>query len=174
MLGKIIKTEKAKRGFADKSGGSRSAIFLSRSAADPEKTIIGDRVAVEGSIRGEEDLEIAGSMKGSIELIGHDFRVGPGGKMEGDVKAQNVSVSGEFKGKIASRELVRITREAEFFGEIRARRISIEDGTYIKGVIELDRQPNRKPGDASQPGETVAPETGTAPGAASPEDKKEI
>jgi len=167
MLGKSKKPESGQTVSADRSGGAKSPTFHSRSAAGVEKTIIGEHISIEGSIRGEEDLQIEGSMKGNIELGKHNFRVGPSGKMDGEITARNVTVSGEFKGNIKSHEKVEVTREADFYGEIKAKSISVEDGAYIKGVIELDREPNRKPGAAA------APATGKPAGASAVGDKKE-
>ena len=107
-------------------------------------------------------------MKGNIELEKHNFRVGPNGQVDGEIAARNVSISGEFKGNIKSHEKVALTREADFYGEIKAKSISVEDGAYIKGVIELDREPNRKSSSAS-----AAPATGKGPGTSAGGDKKE-
>lgn len=173
MLGRGKKTDSGKSVFPDRPVEGKSSTFLSRSTARDEKTIIGEHISIEGSIRGEENLEIEGSMKGNIELEKHNFRIGPNGQVEGEINARNVSISGEFKGNIKSHEKVEITREADFYGEIKAKSISIEDGAYIKGVIELDREPNRKSSGAQKPNATASPETGKAPGATSPGDKKE-
>ena len=113
-------------------------------------------------------MQIEGSMKGNIELEKHNFKVGPSGQMDGEITARNVSISGEFKGNIRSHEKVEVTREADFYGEIKAKSISVEDGAYIKGVIELDREPNRKSADARKSGATVTPA-----GSPSVGDKKE-
>ena len=160
MLGKSKKGESDKTTSVDRSGESKGTTFLSRSSAPDAKTVIGKHIAIEGSIRGDEDLQIEGSMKGNIELQKHNFKVGSSGQMEGEISARNVSVSGEFKGNIACHEKVEVTREADFYGEIKAKSISIEDGAYIKGVIELDREPNRKPSGASKPPTPAAPTTG--------------
>ena len=160
MLGKSKKADSDKITSADRSGDGKSATFLSRSSAPGAKTIIGKHIAIEGNIRGEEDLQIEGSMKGNIELQKHNLKVGASGQMEGEITARNVSVSGEFKGNIACHEKVQVSREADFYGEIKAKSISVEDGAYIKGVIELDREPNRKPSGASKPPTPAAPATG--------------
>jgi len=151
MLGKRKKDESGQSVSADRFGEAKSQTLRSASSARDEKTIIGEHISIEGSIRGEEDLQIEGSMKGNIELEKHNFRVGPRGRMDGEITARNVSVSGEFKGNIRSHEKVEITREADFYGEIKAKSISVEDGAYIKGVIELDREPNRKTADLRKP-----------------------
>ena len=174
MLGKSKKDETGKSVSQDRTAESKSSAFISSASAREEKTVIGEHISIEGSIRGEENLEIEGSMKGNIELGKYNFRVGPNGQVEGEITAQNVSVSGEFKGNIKSHEKVEVTRQADFYGEIKAKSISIEDGAYIKGMIELDREPNRKSTGAQKPNATAAPEAGKAPGATSPGDKKEM
>ena len=173
MLGKSKKNGSDQSVSADRSGEAKSQTFRSTSSARDEKTIIGEHIFIEGSIRGEEDLQIEGSMKGNIELGKHNFRVGPSGRMDGEITARNVSVSGEFKGNIKSHEKVEVTREADFYGEIKAKSISVEDGAYIKGVIELDREPNRKSGGVRKSGATASPATVTPTGPPSAGEKKE-
>jgi cytoskeletal protein CcmA (bactofilin family) len=168
MLGKSKSNESAKTASPDKTAESKSSAFISSSSAREEKTVIGEHISIEGSIQGGENLEIQGSMKGTIELQKHNFRIGPNGHVDGEIAARNVSVSGEFKGNIKANEKVELTREADFYGEIKAKSISVEDGAYIKGVIELEREPNRKSSSAS-----AASATGTATGTSAAGDKKE-
>jgi cytoskeletal protein CcmA (bactofilin family) len=107
-------------------------------------TIIGENISIEGHIRGNEHLVIEGSMKGNVQLEGHDFRVGSKGRVEGEIKAENVKISGQMIGNIMTKGKVEITKEADFMGDIRAKGISIEDGAYFKGSIELAQEPHRK------------------------------
>jgi cytoskeletal protein CcmA (bactofilin family) len=110
MLGKSKKTESGQAVSAEKPGEAKSHTFGSTPSARDARTIIGEHISIEGSIRGEEDLQIEGSMKGNIELEKHNFKVGPSGQMDGEITARNVSVSGEFKGNIKSHEKVEVTR----------------------------------------------------------------
>ena len=114
------------------------------SPARNENTLIGENISIEGHIRGNEHLVIEGSMKGDVQMEGHDFRVGSKGRVEGEIKAQNVKISGQMIGNIITKGKVEITREADFMGDIRAKGISIEDGAYFKGSIELAQEPHRK------------------------------
>lgn len=109
-----------------------------------EKTTIGQHISVEGQIRGEEHLIIEGAMKGNVQMEKHNFTVGSNGRVEGEVRAQNVSISGQLKGTINAMGKVEVTKEADFYGDIRAKSISVEDGAYFKGSIELNREPHRK------------------------------
>jgi len=117
-----------------------------RPTAQPteEKTTIGQHISIEGQIRGEEHLVIEGSMKGNVQMEKHNFTVGANGRVDGEVRAQNVSISGQLKGTINALGKVEITKEADFYGDIKAKSISVEDGAYFKGSIELSREPHRK------------------------------
>ncbi len=104
------------------------------------RTIIGKLVSIEGSIRGKENLVIEGSLKGTIELEENQVTIGPKGQVEGEIYADNITISGKMIGNIKARDKVEITREANFNGEIKAKRISVEDGAFIKTVIEMERR----------------------------------
>jgi cytoskeletal protein CcmA (bactofilin family) len=109
-----------------------------------EKTIIGEHISIKGGIQGKEDLVINGSVEGTIELGGCHLTVGPVGQVEGEIQANNVTISGRLSGNIKALDKVEITKEADFNGEVKAKRISVEDGAYLKAVIELEKEPEKK------------------------------
>jgi cytoskeletal protein CcmA (bactofilin family) len=109
-----------------------------------QRTVIGKHIIIEGNIRGEENLLIEGSMKGTIDMPKHDFYLGPEGRFEGEIHAFNVNIDGEMKGEIKSKERVVITKDADFQGDIKSKTISFEDGAYFKGSIELDKNHQKK------------------------------
>ncbi|MBW2490027.1 MAG: polymer-forming cytoskeletal protein [Deltaproteobacteria bacterium] len=121
-----------------------------------DRTIIGDQIYIEGNIRGEEDLLIEGSVKGRIEMKAHHLTVGSKGQVEAEVNAANVTISGKLEGNINATGRVEITKSADFNGEIKAKSISVEDGAYLKAVIELEREPTQKTVPLGKP-ETKAP-----------------
>jgi cytoskeletal protein CcmA (bactofilin family) len=134
-----------------------------------KQTIIGEHITIEGAIRGRENLVIDGSMKGNIELAQHQFTVGPKGKVEAEILAENVTVSGRLAGNIQASGKVLITREADFSGEIKAKRIAVEDGAFLKAVIELERdagkaQPKRAGDGKTESEPTVLSIDGAAKG----------
>ncbi len=112
---------------------------------EPEhvKTVIGERITINGDIRGNENLVIEGSMQGKIELDKNQITVGAKGRVEAIIHAGNVIVSGRLSGNIKALGKVSITKGANFTGEIKARSISVEDGAYLKATIELEREPQK-------------------------------
>jgi cytoskeletal protein CcmA (bactofilin family) len=122
------------------------------------RTIIGEKITIDGAIRGREDLFIEGSVKGRIEVETHHLTVGPRGQVEAEIQAANVTISGRLVGNINATGKVEITKEADFNGEIKAKSISVEDGAYLKAVIELKREPDKMPVPVVKPEEKSASE----------------
>jgi cytoskeletal protein CcmA (bactofilin family) len=151
MLGKSKKTNNLRndeRSLKEKSFDPNASPAISP-AVSGEKTSIGENISIKGSIRGKGDLVIKGTVKGDIDLDKHHLTVGPTGKVEAEIRAEHVTISGRLSGNINALGKVEITKTAEFSGEIKAKRISVEDGAYLKAVIELQREP--QPGNLSTP-----------------------
>ena len=148
MLGKTKKPENNSSFTVAKKEESKPAPPSPKPTPAPatseEKTVIGEHILIEGHIKGQEHLVIEGQMNGNVEMEKHNFTVGSNGRVDGEIRAQNVSISGQLNGTISAMGKVEVTREADFFGEIKAKSISVEDGAYFKGSIELNREPHRK------------------------------
>jgi cytoskeletal protein CcmA (bactofilin family) len=136
---------------------------LAKPAAVDQKTVIGDQISIEGAIRGQEDLLIEGSVKGSIEVKAHRLTVGVKGQVEAEILAANVTVSGKLSGNINAIGKVEITKEADFNGEIKARSISVQDGAYLKAVIEMEREPLKSISPSGKPEEKTSSEPSKEP-----------
>ena len=133
-----------------KKSGSAKFLELSTYSKDSsqklsnEKTIIGKDIIIEGNIRGREHMVIDGSVKGNIEMETHNFALGPAGKVEGEIHARNISISGQMKGNIKTPGKIEITKEADFQGDILAKSIAVENGAFFKGSVELITEEPRK------------------------------
>jgi cytoskeletal protein CcmA (bactofilin family) len=138
-----------------------------------EKTTIGENISIDGQIKGEEHLVIEGALKGNVEMEKHNFTVGSNGRVDGEIRAQNVSISGQLQGTINALGKVEITKEADFYGDIKAKSLSVEDGAYFKGSIELDREPHRKSNFAATPKGPSSPGAGKAALSPSTDTKQE-
>jgi len=125
------------------SGGNTLSVVPMHST-NHKGTVIGEGVIIEGNISGPGNITIEGQVKGNVEVHGDSVTIGQKGQVEGEVIARAAKVSGRMDGKIAALESVNIARSAEFCGDIKAGQISIDDGAFFKGKIELNREPNRK------------------------------
>ncbi len=114
------------------------------SAATPsgEQATIGKSLVVKGEVSGSESLYIDGKVEGAINLPGNRVTVGRNGQVAANIMAREVVVLGKVRGNISASDRVDIRSEGSLTGDVAAARISIEDGAYFKGGIDI-----RKPGD---------------------------
>ena len=114
--------------------GARLNNLTTRSLA-----VLGATITVKGQISGDEDLQIDGKVEGPISLQGHRLTVGRSAQLNSEASAREVVVYGKAVGNIAASDRVDIKKDGEVIGDITTARISIEDGAYFKGRIEIER-----------------------------------
>ena len=144
MLKKNKKRDNVKEFETGKIAGPKRFSMSSGAETRGSRTVIGEHIFIEGDIRGEENLLLEGSVKGNIDMGRYNLIIGSRGRFEGEISAQNLGVSGQLIGNVSIKEKVKFTKEADFVGNIKAKSISVEEGAYFKGFIELDREPHRK------------------------------
>jgi cytoskeletal protein CcmA (bactofilin family) len=106
---------------------------------DGGRTQFGRSLAVKGDVSGNEDLTIFGQFEGTINVQGHCLTIGPEGKVRAEIQAARVVIHGSVHGNISVRERVEIYKSGHVVGDLIAPGISIEDGAYFKGKIEILR-----------------------------------
>jgi cytoskeletal protein CcmA (bactofilin family) len=133
----------------------------SRSAAGApgDQATIGKSLIVKGEISGAESLYIDGKVEGSINLPGNRVTVGRNGQVAATILAREIVVLGKIRGNCTATDRVDIRAEGSLTGDVIAARISIEDGAFFKGGIDI-----RKGGtDAKTPPPATTPEPETKP-----------
>jgi cytoskeletal protein CcmA (bactofilin family) len=105
-----------------------------------DKTTINNSTIIEGNIKAQEHLIINGTIKGKIEIKGYNLFLGPGGRLEGEVHAQDVRIRGHMKGDIKAAGKVEITKEANYSGKIESKSISVDQGAYFDAFVNLGRR----------------------------------
>jgi len=104
-----------------------------------EIATIGKSVIVKGELSGSEDLIVDGEVEGSITLRGQSLTIGPNGRVRANIEARNVIVHGRVDGDIHASERVELRKSASLSGDITTARISIEDGAFFKGGIDIQK-----------------------------------
>jgi cytoskeletal protein CcmA (bactofilin family) len=99
---------------------------------------LGATIVVKGEISGEEDLQIDGRIEGPVSLPGHKLTIGRSAQLNSEAVAREVIVYGKATGNLLVSDRVEIKKDGEVTGDIIAARISIEDGAYFKGRIEIE------------------------------------
>src|SRR5271154_2836640 len=110
---------------------------------------IGKSVVIKGELSGSEDLYVDGSVEGKIELRSHSLTVGPNGNVKANVSAKAVVIQGKLDGTVSASERVELKKSAVVNGDVTTQRIAIEEGAFLKGKVEIQKEVGRATGSAS-------------------------
>lgn len=122
---KVVETRKGVRRMAEQSG---------------EVTIIGAGAKLEGTVVSAGSLRVDGQVKGQINADG-DVMLAPQSQVEADIKAQNVSVAGRFKGSIVVKGRTELNRGGRVDGTITSKTLVVEEGAIFQGQSVMEQQP---------------------------------
>ena len=100
---------------------------------------LGESVVIKGELSGSEDLYVDGQVEGSITLKGNNLTVGPNGQVKANVEAKGVVVQGKLEGNIHASDRVELRKAASVTGDVTTQRISIEEGAYLKGKVDIQK-----------------------------------
>jgi cytoskeletal protein CcmA (bactofilin family) len=107
---------------------------------------------IKGEIRSDEELVVEGEVEGILES-GSIVTIGRNGKVRANIRAREVVIFGSAKGNIEALEKLAIRDQGSLVGDIKTAGISIDDGAYFKGSIDISRP---EPKVASKPVQTGA------------------
>lgn len=107
---------------------------VARSAA--VESVIAAELTIEGKIAGSGDVRIAGRFKGDVQVDGN-FRIDPGARLEGQVRAGVVVVGGELQGNIDAAKQVDVLSSGVIVGDVKAASITVAAGSRMRGHVEF-------------------------------------
>jgi len=99
---------------------------------------IGASMTIKGDIRAREELVVDGEVEGTLESQSL-ITVGPSGKVHSNIKAREVVIFGSVRGNVEVSEKIAIREQGSLVGDIKTAGISIDDGAYFKGSIDIMR-----------------------------------
>jgi cytoskeletal protein CcmA (bactofilin family) len=104
---------------------------------DSEVTIVGAAAKLEGTVVSAGSLRIDGQVKGQIQADG-DVTLSPQSQVEADIRAQNVSVAGRFKGNVVVKGKAHLARGGRIEGNITSKTLVVEEGGVFHGQSLMD------------------------------------
>lgn len=136
-----------------KTAPGTSANFEPAPAASPrnatptqEQATIGKSLIVKGEVTGSESLYVDGRVEGTINLPGNRVTVGRNGQVQADITAREIVVLGAVTGNLTASDRVEVRSEGSLTGDVSCQRISIEDGAFFKGGIDVRKPAGKESG----------------------------
>jgi len=107
---------------------------------------IGKSVVIKGELSGSEDLYVDGHVEGSISLKDNGLTIGPNGQVKASVESKVIVVQGKLEGNVQASDRVESRKSAIVTGDITTQRISIEEGAYLKGKVDIQGKAEKAAG----------------------------
>ncbi len=112
----------------------------------PDLAGIGKGIVVKGEGTGVHSVYVDGRLEGSIQIPSERVTVGSNGTVVGRtgsvpcITAREIEIIGTVTGDIAASERVEIRAGGSLTGDVTTVRVSIEDGAYFRGGIDIRRE----------------------------------
>lgn len=123
-------------------------------ARDNVISIIGPGMRVVGDCETDGTLRIEGTVDGTVRA-GKAVVIGKDGVVNGDVNTQDAIVGGRVNGAVIAESRLELQATSVVEGEIRARRIKLDEGGRINGTVQVGeiraQQPSVPPPQPVQP-----------------------
>ena len=127
-----------------------------------DQATIGKSLVIKGEVTGSESLYIDGRVEGSINLSGNRVTVGRNGVVAANINAREIVVLGKVRGNLTASDRVDIRSDGSLTGDVVAARISIEDGAFFKGGIDIRKAGQKANGEEAKAAASAEPATATA------------
>jgi cytoskeletal protein CcmA (bactofilin family) len=129
-----------------------------------DQATIGKSLVIKGEVTGSESLYIDGRVEGSINLSGNRVTIGRNGVVAANISAREIVVLGKVRGNLTASDRVDIRSDGSLTGDVVAARISIEDGAFFKGGIDIRKggKTDAKPEEISKSVSAATPEPAIA------------
>jgi cytoskeletal protein CcmA (bactofilin family) len=99
------------------------------------ETLIGPNAYFRGELQSDGGVRIDGVFDGEIDIAGN-LVIGEGAKINADVKANNISISGAIKGNINGNR-VEILGTGRVWGDLTISSLLLNEGAYLRGQTTM-------------------------------------
>jgi cytoskeletal protein CcmA (bactofilin family) len=116
-----------------------------------EQATIGRTLVIKGEVTGGESLYIDGRVEGTITLNDNRVTIGRNGSVAANINAREVVIMGKVTGNIECTDRLDIRGEGSLTGDVVTQRISVEDGAFLKGSVQVRAAEHKQEKPQSQP-----------------------
>lgn len=141
---------------------------MARVVADNDEgaiSIIASGMTIVGDCETGGTVRIEGRVEGTVRA-GKSVVVGRGGEVMGDVLTQDAVISGRVCGNIVAESRLELQATSDVEGEIRSRRVKLDEGARFNGELHIEDSPQTGQGGPKPPRPAAATAGGDGGGGA--------
>lgn len=127
------------------STGSTTANTAGKPLSGKASACVSQGIKIKGEVNGSEDLFVDGIVEGKINLANSVLTVGPNATVKAEITSRELVLRGRTEGKLTATERIQIWHTARVNGDLKAERISIEEGAELHGKLEAGKASNSAP-----------------------------
>jgi cytoskeletal protein CcmA (bactofilin family) len=101
------------------------------------KTVIAEDIEIVGSIKCASNIQLDGKLNGDLACAGNAI-VGNTANIKGNIAVNCATVYGQINGNITAKDKIELKSSAHVSGDIRAKRMTVEDGVTFVGKSEVN------------------------------------
>ena len=111
--------------------------------AEEPDTTLGEGVVIKGELNFKKLLRIDGHFEGELVSEGK-LIVGPTGVVKSNIVLKEAIIEGYIEGNLTVRERVELRGDAQVYGDIIAKSISVDEGVTIVGLVQINPREESK------------------------------
>ena len=101
------------------------------------QTVISQEVEITGNIKSAGAINFDGKLKGDLDSAS-TASFGKTATVAGNIKAESVTIAGTINGNIEAKDRIDLKGSAKVQGDIRSKRLTVEDGVTFNGMLEVN------------------------------------
>ena len=109
---------------------------MDNNASTPQ-SVIAAEVEITGTVKTSGSIRIDGKLDGELNC-GGDAVIGKSATLKGNLTVNSASIAGAINGNIMARDRIEMKSSARVMGDIKAKRLAVEDGVTFVGKSEVN------------------------------------
>ena len=109
---------------------------MDNNASTPQ-SVIAAEVEITGTVKTSGSIRIDGKLDGELNC-GGDAVIGKSATLKGNLTVNSASIAGAINGNIMARDRIEMKSSARVMGDIKAKRLAVEDGVTFLGKADVN------------------------------------
>ena len=127
--------------FGTGTTATATTATLGKAVSGKAPACISQGIRIKGEVTGSEDLFVDGQFEGKLTFSNCSVTIGPNAAVKAEVTGRELIIRGRVDGKLTGSERVQVWHTARVNGDVKADKISIEEGAELHGKLEAGKAP---------------------------------